>query len=146
MSSFKIYKISSRLYKKGIPVLPKLLTKINRILYGCHVPHSSEIGEGTVIGYDGIGTVVHHRARIGKDCIIMSGVTIGGTSHKPDVPIVGNNVLIGTGAKLVGPVKIGNNVVIGANAVVVNDIPDNCLAVGIPAKVTRTNINIKDYM
>jgi serine O-acetyltransferase len=146
MSSYKIYKISNSLHKKRIPILPKLLTKINRIMYGCHVPYSSEIGEGTVIGYDGIGTVIHHRAKIGKNCIVMSGVTIGGTSHKPDVPIVGNNVLIGTGAKLVGPVKIGDNVVIGANAVVVDDIPDNSLAIGIPAKITRTNINIKDYM
>lgn len=62
------------------------------------------------------------------------------------MPLVGDKILIGTGAKLIGSVKIGNNVVIGANAVVVDDIPDNCLAVGAPAKIIKKNINIKDYL
>ncbi|MED4029956.1 DapH/DapD/GlmU-related protein [Priestia megaterium] len=146
MSAYKIYKIASSLHRKKIPVVPSVLSKLNRIIYGCQVPHTAEIGENTIIGYDGIGTVIHYRSKIGKNCVIMSGVTLGGTNHKKEVPIIGDNVLIGTGAKLIGSVTIGSNVVIGANSVVVNDIPDNCLVVGVPAKVTKTNINIKDYL
>lgn len=62
------------------------------------------------------------------------------------MPLVGDKILIGTGAKLIGSVKIGDNVVIGANAIVVDDIPDNCLTVGAPAKIIKKNINIKDYL
>ena len=146
MSAYKIYRIANWLHHKKIPVLPTILSKLNRIIYGCHVPYTAEIGENTIIGYDGIGTVIHYRAKIGKNCIVMSGVTLGGTNHRQEVPLVGDNVLIGTGAKLIGSVKIGNNVVIGANAVVIDDIPDNCLAVGAPAKIIKKNINIKDYL
>ncbi|MEG6568015.1 serine acetyltransferase [Thermoanaerobacterium saccharolyticum] len=71
---------------------------------------------------------------------------MGGTSHIYEVPKLGNNVYVGAGAKIIGPVKIGDNVVIGANAAVVNDVPPNCVVVGIPAKIKKENINIRDYI
>ncbi len=73
--------------------------------------------------------------------MIGTNVTIGGKSRWYEVPIIGDNVDISTGAKILGPVRIGNNVIIGANAVVVKDVPDNCVVAGIPAQIIQTNIN-----
>jgi serine O-acetyltransferase len=73
-------------------------------------------------------------------------VTIGGRSKIKDLPIIGDNVLIGAGAKILGDVIIGNNVVIGANAVVVESVPDNCVAAGVPARIIKREICIDDYM
>ncbi|WP_234816577.1 serine O-acetyltransferase [Bacillus mycoides] len=106
-------------------------------MFGCYIPFTAEIGNGTIIGYGGIGIVIHKRAIIGDKCTISPGVTIGGTLGKSKVPVLGNNVIVGTGAKVIGPVVIGNNVVIGANAVVTKDIPDNCIVAGIPAKIIK---------
>lgn len=143
---YYLYFIAKILSKFHIPLLPKIIQIFIRIFFGCYIPYRANIGKNTILGYGGIGIVIHDRCVIGENCVINSGVTIGGTSHKYEVPIIGNNVLIGSGAKIIGAVVIGNNVVIGANAVVTKDIPDNCLAVGIPAKIIKENINIKDYI
>lgn len=143
---YKWYKISNKLYKSNIPILPNIITYLIRLIFGCYIPFSAEVGDNTKIGYGGIGTVIHGRAVIGKDCIISQCVTIGGTSKKKDVPIIGNNVFIATGAKILGDVIIGDNCVIAANAVVVNDVESNTLVGGIPAKVIKTNIDIENYM
>ena len=86
------------------------------------------------------------RSIIGENCIIDQCVTLGGTSHKYEVPKLGSHVYVGAGAKIIGSVNIGNNVVIGANSVVIKDVPDNSVAVGIPARIVKTDINIRDYM
>jgi serine O-acetyltransferase len=145
MKVYNLYKLANKLHEKKVPFIPGRITWFIRNVYGCSIPHTAKIGEGTNIGYNGIGVVIHYRAVIGSNCIISPGVTIGGTSGKKDVPIIGNNVMIGTGAKILGPVKIGNNVVIGANSVVTKDVPDNCMVVGIPAKIIKENIEIKKY-
>ncbi|HIF9354877.1 TPA: serine O-acetyltransferase [Photobacterium damselae] len=98
------------------------------------------------MGYGGLCVVLHDRVIIGDDCHIDQGVTIGGTSKKVGVPVIGNHVYFGAGCKVLGPVTIGDNVVIGANAVVINDIPSNSLVVGVPAKVIKSNILKKDYV
>lgn len=101
------------------------------------IPYQADIGEGTIIGYQGIGVVIHKRCVIGKNCHISQNVTLGGTSGLYEVPVVGDNVEIGAGANIIGPVHIGNNVIIGAGAVVITNIPDNSVAVGVPAKVVK---------
>lgn len=83
------------------------------------------------------GIIVSHYAHIGKDAWIAQQVTIGQAIDKNVAPTLGDNVVIGAGAKIIGNVRIGNNVTIGANAVVVNDIPDNCICGGIPARVIK---------
>lgn len=83
------------------------------------------------------GIIVSHYAHIGKDVWIAQQVTIGQAIDKNIAPIIGDNVIIGAGAKIIGDVKIGNNVTIGANAVVVNDMPDNCVCGGVPAQVIK---------
>lgn len=87
------------------------------------IPASAQIGEGTEFGYKGIGVIVHKRAVIGKNCIIGTNVTIGGKSGHYQVPRIGDNVDISTGAKILGPITVGDGCVIGANAVVIKDCP-----------------------
>lgn len=89
--------------------------------------------------------MIHARAVIGKNCMIGSCVTIGGRSGHYEVPVIGDNVQISTGSKILGPVRIGNNVVIGANSTVLKDIPSNCVVVGSPARIIKENIKIEDY-
>ncbi len=140
------YKIAFFLMQIHIPLLPDILNKIFvRILFGCYIGLGAKIGKGTVLGYGGLGVVIHHRSIIGKNVIIHPGVAIGGTSKKYEVPIIGDNCIISSGAKVIGPINIGNNCIIGANAVVLTNIPDNCIVVGIPAKIIKRDINIFDY-
>ncbi|MCB6509205.1 serine O-acetyltransferase [Dorea sp. 210702-DFI.3.125] len=101
------------------------------------IPYQAEIGEGTILGYQALGIVIHKRCVIGKNCHISQNVTMGGTSEIYEVPVLGDNVTVGAGANIIGPVHVGNNAVIGAGAVVVSDIPDNAVAVGVPAKVVK---------
>lgn len=139
MSAIKIYRIANKLYKLRIPILPKILYRLIYILNNCHVHYSTEIGEETNIGYGGIGVVIHKNATIGKNCMISSCVTIGGRSNIKQLPVIGDNVYIGTGARVLGDVKIGDNVIIGANAVVIESVPNNCTVAGVPAKIIKNN-------
>lgn len=143
---YSYYRLSNYLYQKGIPVIPKAITYLLRLVFSCYIPASANIGKGLILGYGGLSVVLHDRCVIGKHCHIDQSVTIGGTSKKVDVPVLGDFVYVGAGAKILGPVKIGNNVVIGANAVVIQDIPDNSLAVGVPARVIRNSILKSEYV
>lgn len=139
------YRLANWLWRHKVPFLPRLIYLLQYILFNCSVPASCTLGKGTKFGYYGMAVVIHSRAVIGKNCVIGTCVTIGGRSKHIDVPVIGDNVYIGTGAKILGPIKIGNNVVIGAGAVVISDIPDNSVAVGMPAKVVKTGIDVKDF-
>lgn len=90
--------------------------------------------------------VIHARTVIGNKCTIGTCVTIGGKSGCYEVPIIGDNVQISSGAKILGPVRIGSNVIIGANAVVTKDVPDNCVVVGAPARIIRANMTSRDML
>ena len=133
----KIYKISRILYLSHIPLIPKLIKVYIRVVYGATIPYKASIGNGTEFPHGGIGVVIHENSIIGDNCKILTNVCIGGRNGEEKVPIIGNNVLIGTGAVIIGNVKIGNNCKIGANAVVIKDIPDDCTAVGVPSKIVR---------
>ena len=139
------YRLSNFLYRIKIPLIPKLIYYFQYLLFNCAIPGEVKIGKNTKFGYGGIAVVIHKRAVIGHNCKIGTSVTIGGTSKKYEVPIIGDNVRISTGAKILGPIKIGNNVIIGANSVVLIDVPDNCLVVGVPGKIIKTNINVEEY-
>lgn len=137
MNIYKWYKLSRKLYLSHVPLLPGLIKTAIRIVWGAVIPYQADIGEGTEIGYQGLGVVIHKRCVIGRNCHIAQNVTLGGTSGYYDVPMLGNNVEVGAGANIIGPVRIGNNVIIGAGAVVLNDIPDGCTAVGVPAHIIK---------
>ena len=88
--------------------------------------------------------IINSYSVIGDNCTIRHEVTIGNRNSDRDCPIIGNNCNIGAGAKILGAIKIGNNVDIGANAVVITDVPDNCIAVGVPARIIKKYVNKKE--
>lgn len=139
------YRFGNWCYRHKVPLLPKLIWKLNYLLFNSSVPCSVILGGGSKFAYGGIGVVIHARSVIGKNCVIGQNVTIGGKSGWYEVPVIGDNVEISAGVRILGPVRIGNNVIIGANAVVVKDVPDNCIVAGIPAKIIRENISLQDF-
>lgn len=140
-----LYRIRRAFFLIKLPILKIILSVIAFILFkisefclGVVIRAETEIGPGLYIGHIGV-IRIHPKTKIGKNLSIGQCVTIGekGPGHGAEAPIIGDNVYIGVGAKVLGGIKIGNNVKIGANAVVISDIPDNATAVGIPAKVVK---------
>lgn len=130
------HKIAHFLYEYKLYFLARLVSQFARFITGIEIHPGAKIGKRLFIDH-GMGIVIGETATIGNDCTIYHGVTLGGTGKdkKKRHPDVGNNVMIGCGAKVLGPIKIGDNVKIGANAVVLKDIEKNNTVVGIPAKV-----------
>ena len=121
--------------RKLFSLVYKLLYKFVQILTGIELPCEVPLGKGFVIEHSG-GIVVSGFASFGDHCRIRNGVVIGlARTEEPCAPQLGDNVDVGAGAKLLGNIRIGNHVRIGANAVVVTDVPDNCIAVGVPAVI-----------
>ena len=129
------YRFAHWLFMKKIVFLAKTISAISRHFTGIEIHPGAKIGKRLFIDH-GIGVVIGETATIGNDCIIYHNVTLGGTGkeNKKRHPDIGNNVIIGTGAKILGPIKIGDNSKIGAGSVVLNDIPQNSTVVGIPRK------------
>lgn len=134
-----IYRISHWLHLRRIPLLPWLLKGVNRILFNVVLPPAARLGKDVLLSYQGLGTVIHQDAVLGDRVVVSTGVTIGGRSGHDTVPVIGEGAYIGSGAKIIGPVRIGKFASIGANAVVLDDVPDFGVAVGIPARVIRIN-------
>jgi serine O-acetyltransferase len=129
------YGIKSGIVRKPLSLIYKFLFKLVQILTGIELPCEAVVGRNFTIDHFG-GIIVSGYTRFGDNCRIRNGVTVGlRRTDEPVAPVIGNNVDIGAGAKLLGPITIGNNVVIGANAVVLSDVPDNAIAVGVPAVV-----------
>lgn len=129
------YRISNFLYRHNRFFLARLISQLARHITGIEIHPGAKIGKRLFIDH-GMGIVIGETTTIGNDCTIYHGVTLGGTGKDKNKrhPDLGNNVIIGCGAKVLGPIQIGNNVKIGANSVVLHDIPDNSTAVGIPRK------------
>lgn len=125
-------------YQHNLKFLARAISQASRRRTGIEIHPGATIGKRLVIDH-GMGIVIGETAEIGDDCLIYHGVTLGGTGHDTGKrhPTIGNNVLISTGAKVLGPFKVGDNSRIAANAVVLQEIPENSTAVGIPAKVVR---------
>jgi serine O-acetyltransferase len=141
------YTIQQRWLRLPFSILYKVLFLLMQILTGIELPCETKVGRRLILEHFG-GIIISGDAVIGDDVVIRNGVTIGlrhtGTRGSP---IIGDRVDIGAGAKILGTIRIGNDVAIGANAVVLQDIPDNCLAVGVPAiikprKIVSDNKNV----
>ena len=129
------YSVRPAFLRKFFSLIYRILYKVVQIVTGIELPCEVPIGRNFVIEHSG-GIVVSGFAKFGDNCRIRNGVVVGlSRVEDPCAPSFGNNVDIGAGAKVLGPIHIGNNVLIGANAVVLTDVPDNCIAVGVPAVI-----------
>jgi serine O-acetyltransferase len=132
------YRLTRWLYVQRVPWLPRLIYMFNRIVFSVALPPSAQVGRNVVFGYSGLAITVHKHARIGNNVTVGPNVTIGGRSGLIPVPVIEDDVLIGAGACILGPVTIGRGAQIGANAVVLCDVPPGGTAVGVPARVLKT--------
>ena len=133
--------ISHPLYSIRVPFFPRLVSQIMRFLTGIEIHPGAKIGNGLFIDH-GMGVVIGETAEIGKNCVMFHNVTLGGTGKYKGKrhPTIGDNVLIGTGAILLGKMKIGNNVKIGAETFIIEkDVPDKCTIVGSPGRIVKLN-------
>lgn len=130
-----LYRLHHKLYMKKLFLLSRIISQITRSLTGIEIHSGAIIGKKLFIDH-GMGVVIGETAEIGDNVTIYHGVTLGGTGKDKGKrhPTVGNDVIIGAGAKLLGPIKIGNGAKIGANSVVLKDVLPNATAVGIPAR------------
>ena len=129
------YKVRPALLRKIFSLLYKIAFKWIQVITGIELPCEVEIGHNFVIDHFG-GIVISGYAKFGNNCRIRNGVVVGlQRVDQPRAPVIGNNVDIGAGAKVLGAIKVGDDVVIGANAVVIRDVPDNCIAAGVPAVI-----------
>ncbi len=132
------YRVAHVLHQNGLFFSARLISQAAKMITGIEIHPGATIGRGLLIDH-GTGVVIGETAQIGENCTIYQGVTLGGTGK--DVgkrhPTLGDNVMVGAGAKVLGPFFIGDNTKIAANAVVLEEIPESCTAVGIPAKIVR---------
>lgn len=135
-----IHRIAHWLFKRGWVVLPRFLSNVGRFLTGIEIHPGATIGEGLFIDH-GSGIVIGETAEIGDNVTLYQGVTLGGTGKEKGKrhPTIGNNVVIATGAKVLGSFKVGDNAKIGAGSVVLEPVPANTTVVGIPGKVVCIN-------
>ncbi len=149
------HQIANFFYKAGFDLIARIFSQTVRFFTGIEIHPGAEIGKNLFIDH-GMGVVIGETSKIGDDVTIYHAVTLGGSSPSIDSesqrqekrhPTIGNKVVIGSGAQIIGPVKVGNNSRIAANAVVVKDVPENATMVGIPAKVVKLENtgNFKPY-
>ncbi len=128
----------------GVPFIPRFISQFSRFLTGIEIHPGAQIGQGVFIDH-GMGVVVGETAIIGNYCLIYQGVTLGGTGKESGKrhPTLGENVVVGAGAKVLGNIQIGNNVRIGAGSVVLRDVPSDCTVVGVPGRIVyRSGVRV----
>jgi serine O-acetyltransferase len=132
----QFHRLAYTLFRWHIPVLPRLVSHISRFLTGIEIHPGAKIGEGFFIDH-GMGVVIGETSEIGDNVTLYQGVTLGGTSLQRTKrhPTLGNNVVVGVGAQLIGAITIGDGTKVGAGSVVVNSVPANATVVGIPGRV-----------
>ena len=141
-----IHQIANFFHKAGFDLIARIISQTSRFFTGIEIHPAAKIGKNLFIDH-GMGVVIGETSEIGDNVTIYHAVTLGGISpsidserqrHEKRHPTIGNNVVIGSGAQIIGPVKVGNGSRIAANAVVVNDVPENTTMVGVPAKAIKS--------
>jgi serine O-acetyltransferase len=132
------YRLAHWLHVWGVPSLPRLISQVARLFTGVEIHPAAKIGRGFFIDH-GTGVVIGETAEIGDYVTLFQGVTLGGTGKERGKrhPTLGNHVVVGAGAKILGGIKIGDNVKIGANSVVLKSVPANSTVIGVPARVIK---------
>lgn len=141
-----LHRIAHFFYTRKLIVIGRIISQINRFLTGIEIHPGATIGKRLFIDH-GMGVVIGETAEIGDDVTIYQEVTLGGTGKEKGKrhPTIGNNVVIASGAKVLGPFKVGDDSKIGSGSVVLNEVPPNCTVVGVPGKVViKDNIKVKD--
>lgn len=135
------YRVARWFYLRRLRAVAMVITVIGRVITGAWVPPGASIGKGTTLGYGGSGVIIHSGAVIGENCIICPGVLVGGRGDQPGEegaplgPVLGDNVNLWPGAKVLGRIRIGDGVDIGVNAVVIHDVPAGARVVAPLARV-----------
>jgi serine O-acetyltransferase len=131
-------RLAHKLYTWRVPLLPRVISQVSRFFTGIEIHPGATIGRRFFIDH-GMGVVIGETTQIGDDVLLYQGVTLGGTGNESGKrhPTLGNHVVVGTGAKVLGDIRIGNHVRIGAGSVVVHPVPDNSTVVGVPGRVVR---------
>lgn len=132
------YRFAHRLYKWNIPLIPRIISYMTRIITGIEIHPGAKIGRRFFIDH-GEGVVIGETTIVGDDVLIYQQVTLGGTGKEKGKrhPTLGNNVIVGAGAKILGNISIGDYVRIGAGSVVIDDVPENSTVVGIPGRIVH---------
>jgi len=133
------YRLASWLKQRQVPFFPRAISQIARWLTGIEIHPSAKIGERFFIDH-GMGVVIGETAEVGDHVTLFQGVTLGGTGKERGKrhPTLGNHVVVGAGAKILGGITIGDNVKIGANSVVLKSVPPNSTVIGVPARIIKT--------
>lgn len=132
------YRLAHWLLEKGVPFLPRAISQLARLLTGIEIHPGARIGRGFFIDH-GMGVVIGETAEIGDFVTLFQGVTLGGTGKERGKrhPTLGNHVVVGAGAKILGGIRVGDNVKVGANSVVLKSVPPNSTVIGVPARVIK---------
>lgn len=140
-----LHRLAHAFYRMGLPVLPRLISHFSRFITGIEIHPAAVIGRGFFIDH-GMGVVIGETAEVGDFVTLYQGATLGGTGKEAGKrhPTLGNHVIVGAGAKVLGAIVIGNHVRIGANSVVLKGIPDHSTVVGVPGRVIRRHIEEGD--
>ena len=135
-----MHRAAHALHKSGHKLPARAISQFTKLMTGIEIHPGAKIGKGLVIDH-GSGVVIGETAEIGDNCTLYQGVTLGGTGKDTGKrhPTLGNNVMVGSGAKVLGPFKVGDGAKIASNAVVLEQVPENATAVGVPARVVRIN-------
>ncbi|BAU15469.1 serine acetyltransferase [Leptolyngbya sp. NIES-3755] len=136
LQALMFHRIAHWLFKVGVPFVPRLISQIARFFTGIEIHPGATIGQGVFIDH-GMGVVIGETAIVGNYALIYQGVTLGGTGKECGKrhPTLGENVIVGAGAKVLGNIQLGNNVRIGAGSVVLRDVPSDCTVVGVPGRI-----------
>lgn len=149
LQALLLHRIAHSLHHLQVPVIPRLISQISRFLTGIEIHPGAQLGQGIFIDH-GMGVVIGETAIVGDYCLIYQEVTLGGTGKEQGKrhPTLGNNVVVGTGAKVLGNIEIGHNVRIGAGSVVLRSVPSDATVVGVPGRITRQHhetVNALDH-
>ena len=134
MVIYYLYKLEHFFYIVKLISIAFLINLLMKIILSCDIPYQLAIGKNTYFPHHALGVVIHKNVKIGNNCRILQGTTIGAKSNSIKAPIIGNNVFVGANSTIIGPITIGDNAIIGAGSVVVHNVPNNEVWAGNPAK------------
>ncbi len=142
-----LHRLAHRLYKAGFTTVARMISQLSRSLTGIEIHPGAQIGRRFFIDH-GMGVVIGETAIIGDDCLLYQGVTLGGTGKEKGKrhPTLGNHVIVGSGAKVLGNITIGNHVRIGAGSVVLKSVPDHSTVVGVPGRIVRSRLDNEEAL